>query len=138
LLLRVADDPITADFVVAALEDATRTMRAMQSLGHSTAMVGTWADDVAMPGEVEEVGPRPPPPSAEKIQTMDIIMRWLAYIPQHGVRRIVAMRSITHPLTEKPTAWAKIARAVGWNYRAVKVWHARGIDAIVLELNAPA
>ena len=130
------------EFVCAAFEDATRTLLALPHPGFSTALAQSPGDVVRDLSEAYgyvEVENRLPVPRAAKITAMEVIFMWLTYIPDGNrqLRRIVALRSVTHKVSLKPMAWAKIGRIMGANDYAVKSWHSRAIGMIMRELNRP-
>ena len=64
------------------------------------------------------------------ITLMDEALAWPSLIPMLVVRRIVSARSMVNPATERHTyPWARLARAVGADVRAVKRWHMEGIKS---------
>jgi hypothetical protein len=78
-------------------------------------------------------------PDAVAIDAMDDAYRWLALIPQHRhvLRRIVAARSLVHPLTGRHIVhWRRLGEVIRADYRAAQRWHAQGIGEIVRALSA--
>ena len=87
----------------------------------------------------EPIRVRAPSPSASAITRMDEAFGWLSLIPAHRfvLRRIVAARSLTSPVTGEPiNAWSKLAGALGADYRAIQRWHGQGILIIAQALSA--
>lgn len=73
-----------------------------------------------------------PAPNAVSITRMDETFAWLAAIPNVTTRRIVAARCLTTPVTGNPIyPWARLARMLGADVRAVQRWHEVGIKMIV-------
>ena len=65
---------------------------------------------------------------------MDEAYAWLALIPQekYVLRRLVAARSLVHPLTDRHLyPWRRLADAIGADHKAVQRWWAQGIDLIL-------
>ncbi len=76
-------------------------------------------------------------PGAAAISAMDRTFAWLGLIPRDRfvLRRIVAARSLVHPVTGRHIlAWRRLARLVRADHHAVRRWHCQGIDAIVAAL----
>jgi len=130
-----------AESVVARLEAAGATLLAMRLRAAGPAGVRS-----SMPEPVREAcesyGWVPEPiraaiPDAEAITAMDEAFGWLALIPPHRrvLRRIVAARSLVHPLSGRHCmTWRRVGDVVGASHTAVRVWHAQGIACIVLGL----
>lgn len=80
---------------------------------------------------------RPPAPTPVEIARMDEALGWIALIhpERYVLRRIVGARALTNPRTQQPIySWAKIARMLGCDRRAVQRWHEQGIELIVKAL----
>lgn len=129
-----------ARFVIAALEEAGATLLALPASGYTTGMRCGWPDVVRSFWETygQEAPPmRAPVPSATRIAAMEAALAWLRFIPadRHVLRRIVGLRMLVHPLTERHRhSWRQIARQVGASHEAVRYWHRDAIDLIVAEL----
>lgn len=128
---------IDAETIISRLNEAGATMQALPNTGHSLRMktqnFGASQDIVPLTDRNHNKRLRPPVPSAEQITRMDEAMNWFSLIPseKHVIRRIVALRSITNPMTGAHLySWRRIADTVHADYRAVKTWYKQGIDLI--------
>lgn len=144
---------IDADTVIASLQEATSTILAMPGgmprmgvkvcdYGYNSEWFGEAVDDATEAVVTEPmfrmVGTKPAP-SAASITRADEIITWLALIPQGRFvcRKIVAARSMIKWTTGKHVfSWAKLAKSIGADVRAVQRWHSQGIQIIVDALNA--
>ena len=130
---------LTAEAVVARLEEAGATLLALPETGPSTRLRQSsleWMRDAAL-GTDTRKRIRPPIPSAEAIDRMDQTMAWISRIPPDKVvlRRIVGARALVSPDTGRYVfSWRRLAAAVGADHKAVQRWHAQGIDLIVKAL----
>jgi hypothetical protein len=132
---------VDAELVVWRLEQAGETLLAMR-----LARAGPEQWRSGMPEVVRtaiesygwEIEPaRPAVPSAAAVTAMDIAYRWLQLIPQHRMvlRRIVAMRSLVHPVNGRHiSSWRRCGRLIGADHHAVQSWHRQGIATIVAAL----
>jgi hypothetical protein len=127
-----------AAFVKAVMLDASITAFAMRNtgprLGMKVSKLDVFDKDEIM-YEHNARPARPPMPSAEAIQRMDETMRWLLYIPNMTIRRIVAARAVTDAMG-RPQSWRSIGKKLGISHHSAKAWHAQGIAQIVAALNA--
>lgn len=137
----MSNQPIDAEFVIYRLEEAGRTLLSLPNVGCMPAgYKSNWPEVVHAALEAYGYTPemaKAPCPSPKKIGRMDEAMRWVAFIPearsQH--RRIVLMRSLVHPITERHRwSWRRLGDTFGWDRRAVQLWHGQGIDMIVNEM----
>lgn len=134
--------PFDADFVLYRLEEAGATLLALPGTGWSTRLRSSSNEIVRT--ALEAYGwttsrIRPPVPSSERISRMDEALAWIPLIPldRYVLRRIVGARSLVHPITERHLfPWRRLGAALGADHKAVKRWHAQGIDIIVSALNA--
>lgn len=132
---------ITAEYVIGRLQEAVLTVRALPGAvgpkrlsAQSYGYVAELCDDVA-PGT--ELMIRASAPDREAIGRMDEALPWLSLIKTVAGRRIVSLRAVVHPLTERHRhSWASIARMIGCDARAVQRWHATAIGEIVEALKA--
>jgi len=65
---------------------------------------------------------------------MDMAYGWLRLIPDENyvLRRIVAARSLVHPLTDRHLyPWRRLAAALGADHKAVQRWHRTGVEWVV-------
>jgi hypothetical protein len=138
----VADaERVTAEWVIARLEEAGATLLAMPNTGPSTRLVQSGLDWVRSFTESYGNGRaklRPAVPSANAITRMDQAYRWVSRIPEdrYVLRRIVGARSLVHPMTGRYLySWRRLGAALGADHKAVQRWHAHGIDLIVDLLN---
>jgi hypothetical protein len=131
-----------AQLVISRLEEAGATLLALPGTGWSTRLRASSLEIVRT--AIESYGwtekrLRPAIPSAARITRMDEALGWIALIPidRYVLRRIVGARSLVHPITERHLyPWRRLAAAIGADHKAVKRWHAQGIDLIVGGLNA--
>ena len=131
----------TAEMVVTYFEEAVRTLAALPNSGPSTGLTQLRLEvvqEAATGYGFHAATARPPVPPARKISEMDAVLRWLQLIPQEKfvLRRVVALRAVTHYATLKPMPWKHIGERVGANSVAVKTWHGQGIARIMRSLNA--
>ena len=146
----VDDAPIYVDaaFVIQCLEDASKTLAALPHAGFSTALAQWQPDilrefsDLIEPSvredeeqSLQQETSRPDSPARDKIDAMDDIFLWLRYVKRRPVRRIVALRSITSRVTEKPMSWRKIGERMNLHHDRVKRWHDEGVCEIAAALN---
>jgi hypothetical protein len=129
---------VDAETIMARLHEAGATLQALPTTGPSlrmkTQQFGALQDIVPLTDRNNNKRMRPPVPSAEQITRMDDALSWLALIPddRYVLRRIVALRSITNPMTGAHLySWQRIADKVHADSRAIKQWHKIGIDLIV-------
>ena len=141
--IRTIDQPMTAEEVISRFEEAGRTLMALPAKGCRPAGYGNgWPAVVHAMEEAYGYGEaeiRPPVPSAQAITRMDEAYGWVNLLPdqRRSYRRIVLLRSLVHPVRDRHVfGWRKIGRMLGWDYRAVQNWHAKGIDLIVDALRA--
>lgn len=144
---------IDAETVISRLEETTATILAMPGgmprLGVKVCDYGynsEWFDEAgddadisASKGRIIAGMAKPPAPTAAAITRADEIVAWLAIIPQNRyvMRKIVAARSILKWTDGKHVfSWSKLSQTIGADVRAVKRWHAQGIQIIVDALNA--
>jgi hypothetical protein len=131
--------PIDARYVVAALEDAGRTLLAMRfprhgapprsarsghpDVLHDYAEAYGWERDIAVRAAV---------PSREQITRMDEAIGWVMLIDNAARRRIVFARSLVHPVQDRHIyTWRRLGVAMGVDHKAVQRWHGYGIADIV-------
>jgi len=131
----------TAEFVLAALEEAGLTLLALPNTGPSTRLRQgglEWVRDVgALPPDRTQI--RPAVPSAAAIDRMDRVLAWIPRIPadKFVLRRVVGARCLVSPINGRHLfSWRRLGTAVGADHKAVQRWHAQGIDLIVAALNA--
>lgn len=129
---------IDAEFVIYRLEEAGRTLLSLPGKGCMPNGFGSGWPEVAQAVIEAYVGADEDPsvatPSASAIGRMDEAFKWIGHISlaQRSHRRIVLMRSLISPRTERHRwTWRRIGTTLGWDYRAVQNWHSQGIDMIV-------
>jgi len=129
---------VTAEYVLAALEEAGRTLLALPQSGPSTRLRQSgleWVRDVhAYPPDRTRL--RPAVPSA--IDRMDRVLAWIPRIPadKFVLRRVVGARCLVNPMTGRYLfSWRRLGAAIGADHKAVQRWHTQGIDLIVAVLN---
>jgi Domain of unknown function (DUF6362) len=133
---------ISAPEVIARLEEAGATLLAMRLLGVAPSAIRS-----SMPEPLREVwesyGWDPEPiraaiPSCAAIDRMDEAWGWLGLVPpdKRVLRRIVAARSLVHPLSGRHCVpWRRLGRIIGASHEAARVWHGQGITIIVQRLS---
>jgi hypothetical protein len=130
-----------AEWVVARLEDAGRTLMSLPDRGPSTRLRSSALEIVRSACEIAQADPgrrlRLPVPSAAKIGEMDETWAWLALIPddRYVLRRIVGARALVSPTTERHLfSWRRLGGLLSADHRAVQRWHGDGIAWIVAGL----
>jgi hypothetical protein len=130
-----------ADLVIYRLEESGSTLLALPQTGYSTRLRQSRLEFVQAALDNygwTEKALRPAIPSAERITRMDEALAWITLIPQDRVvlRRIVGSRSLVSPTTERHLfSWRRLGTLLGADHKAIKRWHAQGIDMIVAGLN---
>ena len=130
----------TKEYIVVRLEEAGRAAIAMPHTGYSPRLRISNLEVVHSAMEAygwAEKRFRPPVPTPEAIDAMDEAYAWLALIPQekYVLRRLVAARSLVHPLTDRHLyPWRRLGDAIGADHKAVQRWWAQGIDFILAGL----
>lgn len=65
------------------------------------------------------------------IGLMDEAVEWIRFIDNLTIRRIVSLRSMVHPVTERHMyPWSRVATALRADSRAIKCWHDEGLTTI--------
>ena len=132
----------TAEYVLAALEEAGCTLLALPNSGPSTRLRQSgleWVHDAANAYPPDRTQIRPAIPSAASIDRMDRVLAWIPRIPADKflLRRIVGARCLVNPTTGRYLfSWRRLGIAIGADHKAVQRWHAQGINLIVAALNA--
>jgi len=135
-----ANDAPDAQAIVARLEEAGRTLLALPHQGPSPRLrTSAWQ---VLASALEEGGGegrpiRPPVPGSARITRMDEAFGWIALIPPDRavIRRIVGLRALVHPLTDRHLyPWRRLGAALGADHKAVQRWHAQGIALIAAGL----
>ncbi len=137
-----ADMVARAAYVMHHLERAGATLLALRQRGPALGMrvgalapVAEWHGYGAAPASTAW-----PVPSAAEITAMDHALNWLTlFTPdQAGLKRVVGLRLLIHPVTGRHLhSWRAIGRRMGADYRAVQVWHARGIAHLAKFIFSP-
>lgn len=132
----------TREWLIDELERAGRTLQSLPARGTRPAEYGSAWPDVVHAAEASygwtTERARPPVPSAQDIKRMDIVFGWVALIPerQRVMRRIVMMRSLVDPVTDRHLwSWRKIGTALGTAKTNAQYQHNRAID--ILMRNVP-
>ena len=140
-----AESAVSADLVVARLEEAGRTLLALPNTGHNTRLVQSgmeWVRDAAQAsGSGNRTRLRPAVPSAQDITRMDEALAWIPLIPldRYVLRRVVGARSLVNPMTGRHLyTWRRLGVALGADHKAVQRWHAQGINRILAALQPGA
>ena len=137
---REAPEILTTEYIVARLEDAGRAILALPASGYTTRLRVSHLDIVQTMTEAygyTDSRLRPPHPSAAAIDAMDEAYAWLALIPdqKYVLRRIVAARSLVHPLTDRHLyPWRRLGTALGADHKAVQRWWREGMGMILSAL----
>lgn len=131
---------IDSERVIFALERAGATLLAMRTTSPLPApyrcalpavlrdVYDTW--DWKEPASA--VDNRPAVPSAAAVTAMDRTFQWLAFIPPRTVRRIVAIRSLVHPLTGRHCVhWRALGKLLHCSHEAARGWHGGGVRMIL-------
>lgn len=128
---------IDADYVIRRLEEAGATLIALpanipklganvQTYGYVAEMASDWKASKRL---------SPPVPSAAYISRMDETFGWLSYVPNVALRRVVAARSLTRPVSgEHIVSWLRLAAILGCDRRTLPGWHDKAINMIVHRL----
>lgn len=139
----VSDEPITAEYVIARLEEAGATLLAMSLPRVSPRPLGSQFQHFPVVRDAAEAygwtgaSVRAAFPEAAAISRMDEAMAWIELIPtgHYVLRRIVGARALVAPVTGRRLfRWSRIAALLHADPRAVKRWHADGIRMIVAAL----
>ena len=70
-------------------------------------------------------------PTSSEISHMDEILAWLRFIPERPVARLVSLRILIHPVTQRNlNSWSACARIVGTDRQTAHRWFERGVSAI--------
>ena len=123
--------------IVQALEEAGATLMALPSGGYSTRMSQMRFDVVHTALDAygwEAPALRAPAPGAAEISAMDRAYAWLRLIPDRSfvIRRILAARSLVHPLTGRHLyTWRRLGITLGADHKSVQRWHASGISMLL-------
>jgi hypothetical protein len=135
------DGPLDADYVVARLEEAGRTLMALPHSGPSTKMrvsVLNVLNEAIEGDDKSDRRVRPAYPGSAQITRMDEALGWISLIPRdrYVLRRIVGARALIDPTTDRNLyPWRKLAKTLGADHKAVQRWHTQGISLIVAALS---
>ncbi len=137
----------SAELVIALLEEAGATLLSLPSSGCAPAGFRTaWPDFVQAAVEAygyQDARVRPPRPTAAAISDMDRAFELVQLIPadRRVARRIVLMRALVHPRSERLDphvwSWRRLAKVISADPRSAQAWHAGAIQQIVRRLQAP-
>ncbi len=134
---------VDAEYVIYRLEEAGRTLLALPHSGYSTRLRTSRHDIVQAAAEAYgwsnvDARLRPPVPSSPQITRMDEALDWIPLIPidRYVIRRIVGSRALISPITERHLfPWRRLGALLGADHKAVRRWHAQGIDLLVTAIN---
>lgn len=130
----------TAEAVVRRLEQAALALQRKHEPGCWPKGYGSsWPDVVRNYWESARFTRAEPPriqPTAIEIAEMDEALRWIAFIAEPLLGRIVWARALLHPVSEEHRySWRAIAAMVGMDRVTVQRRHGKGIALIVAHLN---
>ncbi|MGC8525408.1 MAG: DUF6362 family protein [Acidibrevibacterium sp.] len=132
---------LDAEAVIARLEEAGATLLALPQRGYSTRLRLGALEIVRAASEAYgwegNTRLRPPVPSAAQITRMDEAFSWLGLIPdeRYVLRRILAARALTHPLTGRHLyPWRRLGTALGADHKAIQRWHREAVGLLVAAL----
>lgn len=125
----------TREQVIARLEDAGRTIIAMPASGVWPAGMRSTMPEVLQniwdSYGTEPAALRPGTPSARAITKMQETWDWLAMVDDVLPRRVVAMRMLVHPITDRYRhSWRDVGERLGISDKTAKATWERGIDKI--------
>lgn len=144
LTLAETTAPLDAAEVISRLEEAGRTLLALPRTGPTTRLVQSgmeWVRDAQDSVRHDHTSIRPAVPDAATISRMDEALGWIPLIPieKYVLRRVVGARSLVSPMHGRHLfSWRRLGTAIGADHKAVKQWHAKGIDIIVARLRQPS
>lgn len=135
--------PLTAEIIVAELQEAGTALLCLPNTGYSTRLRSPHYDVVHSAIEAYGWSPadnrlRPPIPDSKQISRMDEALAWLVLIPadKYVLRRIVGARALVSPITGRHLhPWRRLAALLGADHKAIQRWHAQGIEIILRELS---
>ncbi len=128
-------------YVTERLEQAGRTVLALPRTGYTTGIKGGSPDFVRQVAEsygwdAEPI--RPSHPTNRAISDMDEAYAWLRFIPDSHMlnRRIVGIRSLVHPLTDRHLyPWRRLGNVLNIHHQRVQQLHEAGIAEIICGLH---
>jgi hypothetical protein len=131
--------------VISRLEDAGATLQALHGTSRWPTVSPNPVFAIARVALAEdcwaEMRTRLPIPPETSIDRMIETHTWLEFIPadQYAIRRLVVMRSLLHPVTQRHLfPWNQLASRFHTNRKGIQAQHAKGIDMIVAALLAAA
>jgi hypothetical protein len=141
----------TAEYVAGRLEQAGRALLALPASRCMPAgMKSAWPEYVQTMWEAfnpddtdaerraaDREALRPGPPSARAISDMDEAYRWITLVDDVPVRKILLLRSLVDPMTDKPRfSWRRLHRQFGLHIDTLQRKHSRGVEQIANRLNS--
>jgi hypothetical protein len=126
--------------LIACLEEAGATLLSLPTTGFSPGLKTSALPILREAAEAygwSAAEVRPAMPSASRISRMDLVLGYLALIPQdrYLLRRIVGCRALVHPITGRHLfSWRRLAEVLGADHKAIQRWHAEGIRIIIFAL----
>jgi Domain of unknown function (DUF6362) len=138
------EDRLDAQYVAIRLSEAGKTLLSLPNTGCAPAgfrsLWPSFAHNVIEAYGYEECEVRLSPPSNKAVSEMEQAFSWIQLIPKDQVRlrRIVLLRSLVSPRTDKPVfSYARIAQRFGCAKSWAKNQHMTGIYIITYALQGP-
>jgi hypothetical protein len=134
------DLPPDYEALIACLEEAGATLLSLPNTGFSPALKTSSLPILREAAEAygwSTAEVRPAMPSASRISRMDMVLGYLALIPQERylLRRIIGCRALVHPISGRHLySWRRLAEVLGADHKAIQRWHAEGIRIIIFAL----
>lgn len=131
--------PVDAEYVIACLEDAGRTLYALPFPKNAAPPRSAKSGHPDVLREVMEaygwdrdLQVKPAVPSRFEISRMDEVYEWLRFVANPTRKRLVFARSIVNPVQERHLySWRRLGNALGCDHKAAQRWHGYGIEDIV-------
>ena len=126
--------------LIACLEEAGATLLSLPTTGFSPNLKTSALPILREAAEAygwSAAEVRPAMPSASRISRMDMVLSYLALIPQdrYMLRRIIGCRALVHPISGRHLfSWRRLAELLGADHKAIQRWHAEGIRIIIFSL----
>jgi hypothetical protein len=133
-------EPPDLSYVQTRLTEAGKTIIALPATGTRPGGVRSCMPDYIYEymdiGNWTEIVLRTPKPTPAQIQRMDEVLQdWIPLITDHRDRRIVQMRILTNPVTEKPLfKWARIGRIFGIHRTHARATYERAVIQLAYAL----
>lgn len=135
----LAFPPLTPAELEARFAEAGATLLALPASGYTPKLrLSHWpVPPEALQVYAGAVRCRPPVPSPERISRMEETFALLALIPEERrlLRRIVALRALVHPISERPLySWRRLGALFGADHKAIQRWHAEALALLATTL----